>query len=74
MDQGIVNYLVYKNKFECEILFHKNNIMTNIGCDAIQFNVNNEKIKIKNTNIAPAIVHHYDRLPKIELDNLKKLT
>ncbi len=48
--------------------------MTNIGCDAIQFNVNNEKIKIKNTNIAPAIVHHYDRLPKIELDNLKKLT
>lgn len=71
MDQGIINYLVYKNKFEnVELLFHNNNIMVHVGNNKENFIVDHDKIKIKNSNKIPSIIHHYDRLSINELDKI----
>lgn len=70
IDQGIHNYLVYKDlPFEVKVLTNEDNIVNTVGYG---FKGVNEKGEIVNKNASVSLcVHQYDRFPKELLQKVK---
>ena len=72
MDQGLFNYLFYKNKLDCNsvLIPNINDSVYHIGLGADTVAIQNNKLILQNSRKTPAIMHQYDRLPSHLLNKI----
>lgn len=72
MDQGLHNYMIYNNAYDCniKIVDNKNELVYTAGHDKDNVKLDDNNQILNANNKVPYIVHQYDRLDKSLLDQI----